>query len=281
MKEVGTVKKGLNDLNGSKWLLYSKSVWDDILPSSSEKTSHPAQFPVDIVRRLLHIFTHKKDIVLDPFLGSGTTLIACRSLQRYGIGIELNPDYVELAKSRLAYQTLDAATEQKIICTDSRELLDSPDLTRFLEKLDRKHVDFVVTSPPYWDVLHESHKKTVLPPGKHPQQYSDLKEDIGNIHDYDMFLDSLRQIFQQVYELLHPGKYCAIVTMDIRKKNIVYPLHSDIVDLMKSLRFSYQDVIIWNRDREYNYLRPMGYPTTFIINRIHEYILVFRKDRIK
>jgi len=278
MKEnIEAAKKRLNDLDGSKWLLYSKSVWDDIRASPSEKTHHPAQFPVALVQRLLRVFTHKKDLVIDPFVGSGTTLVACRVLKRYGIGIELNPEYVSLTRSRLADQTLDVITEQQVICADSRNLLKLTDLKQFMEKLGKKYVDFMVTSPPYWDVLHESHKKTVLPPEKRPLQYSEFEEDVGNIHDYCRFLETLTEIFKQVYDLLHPHKYCAIVTMDIRKKNKVYPLHSDIVDLMSDLGFSYQDVIIWNRDREYNYLRPMGYPTTFIVNRIHEYILIFRK----
>ena len=267
----------LNELDGSKWLLYSKSVWDDILPSPSEKTKHPAQFPVALVKRLLRIFTQKRDIVLDPFLGSGTTLIACRALQRYGLGVELNSEYVELTKSRLSYRTLDANIEQKVICADSRNLLELADLREFMARHEKEYVDFIVTSPPYWDVLHESRKKTVLPPEKHPFQYSELKQDIGNIHDYQTFLDSLREIFRQAYALLHLGRYCAIVTMDIRKGDKVYPLHSDLVNLMTDIGFSYQDVIIWNRDREYNYLRPMGYPTTFIVNRIHEYILIFRR----
>jgi DNA modification methylase len=67
--------------------------------------------------------------------------------------------------------------------------------------------------------------------------------------------------------------------MDVRKGSKVYPLHSDLIDVMTDIGFSYQDVIIWDRDREYNYLRPRGYPTTFIVNRIHEYILIFRKPK--
>ena len=277
MKNSGVTSNRLNDLDGSKWLLFSKSVWDDIVTSSAEKTEHPAQFPLALVRRLLEVFTRKDDVVLDPFLGSGTTLIACRSLQRYGIGVELSPDYVELTRSRLAFQTLDAPTEQLVLCADSRRLLQLIDINQYLEKIGKKCVDFAVTSPPYWDVLHESRKKTVLPREKHPTQYSDLDEDVGNIHDYEEFLDSLKDIFGQVFRLLQPNKYCVIITMDIRKGSKVYPLHSDIVDMMSSLGFSYQDVIIWNRDREYNYLRPMGYPTTFIVNRVHEYVLIFKK----
>jgi DNA modification methylase len=277
VKEI--LKKRLNDLDGSKWLLYSKSVWNDIRSSPSEKTEHPAQFPSALVRRLLEIFTHENDLVLDPFLGSGTTLLACRALKRYGIGVELNPDYIELTKSRLAYQTLDITTDQKAICADSRHLSKLPELRAFMEKNNKGHIDFMVTSPPYWDVLHESHKKTVLPREKHPLQYSELEQDLGNIHDYQRFLDSLKEVFNEVYVLLHPSKYCAIVTMDIRKGSKVYPLHSDLIEVMTDIGFRYQDVIIWDRDREYNYLRPMGYPTTFIVNRIHEYILIFRKPK--
>lgn len=278
MKNSGDTHNRLNDLDGSKWLLFSKSVWDDIVTSSADKTEHPAQFPFALARRLLEVFTRKNDVVLDPFLGSGTTLIACRSLQRYGIGVELNPDYVELTRSRLAFQTLDIPTEQLVLCADSRKLLQLNDINQYLEKVGKKYVDFVVTSPPYWDVLHESRKKTVLPREKHPAQYSDLDEDVGNIHDYKEFLSSLKDIFGQVFSMLKPNKYCVVITMDVRKGSKVYPLHSDIVDMMSSLGFNYQDVIIWNRDREYNYLRPMGYPTTFIVNRVHEYVSIFRKQ---
>ncbi len=266
-------------MDGAKWLLYSKSVWGDIWSSSADKTEHPAQFPATLVQRLLKIFTHKGDLILDPFLGSGTTLLTCRAMKRYGIGVELNPEYINLAESRLAYRTLDTTTEQKAICADSRYLSKLPELKAFMKRLSKEYIDFMVTSPPYWDVLHESRKKTVLPREKHPIQYSELEQDIGNIHNYQRFLESLRKIFNEVFVLLHPNKYCAIVTMDIRKRDKVYPLHSDLTNVMTDIGFSYQDVIIWNRDREYNFLRPMGYPTTFIVNRVHEYILLFRKPK--
>lgn len=277
MKKIS--KNRLNDLDGAKWLLYSKSVWGDIWSSSADKTEHPAQFPATLVQRLLKIFTHKGDLILDPFLGSGTTLLTCRAMKRYGIGVELNPEYINLAESRLAYRTLDTTTEQKAICADSRYLSKLPELKAFMKRLSKEYIDFMVTSPPYWDVLHESRKKTVLPREKHPIQYSELEQDIGNIHNYQRFLESLRKIFNEVFVLLHPNKYCAIVTMDIRKRDKVYPLHSDLTNVMTDIGFSYQDVIIWNRDREYNFLRPMGYPTTFIVNRVHEYILLFRKPK--
>lgn len=278
MPEVKVSKKHLNELNGSKWLLYSKSVWDDIITTSSEKTDHPAQFPISLVSRLLHIFTKRNDLVLDPFLGSGTTLVACRALKRFGVGVELNPDYVKLTKSRLSFQTLDAATEQLALCADSRHLLMLDELREFMGRVGKECIDFMVTSPPYWDVLHETHKKTVLPREKQPSQYSELNDDLGNILNYGDFILSLKEIFKAVYKILCPERYCAVITMDIRKGNRIYPLHSDIVRIMNEIGFSYQDVIIWNRNREYNYLRPMGYPTTFIVNRIHEYISIFRKQ---
>lgn len=273
--------RALNELLGREWLLKSKSVWQGITKREHEKTYHPAQFPVALIDELLSIFTKENDVVLDPLVGSGTTLVACRKNSRIGIGIDLNPEYVMLTNKRLK-ELLNGyvwrgTAEQHVICADARELSSNNELQEFLAKIGRKHIDFMVTSPPYWDVLHERHKKTVLSKDKHPQQYSYDSADLGNIDDYKDYLQALKGIFGEVYKLLSSGKYCVINVMDIRKGNKVYAVHADIIYLMEELGYEYQDLIIWNRDQEYNYLRPMGYPTTFIVNRVHEYLLIFRK----
>jgi DNA modification methylase len=271
----------LNKLNGKEWLLFSKSIWEGIYTPPSEKTEHPAQFPVALVSRLLNIFTSEKDIVLDPFVGSGSTLVACKENNRHGIGVDLNEKYVQITKDRLKQELLMGSLEQLVICGDSRKLGEFKELKDFLKKRNKETIDFMVTSPPYWDVLHERHRKTVLSKDRHPEKYSELKDDLGNIEQYDEFLSPLKQVFAEVYKLLGYKKYCVVVVMDIRKGSKVYPFHSHVISLMEEIGYSYQDLIIWNRDREYNFLRPMGYPTTFIVNKVHEYLLIFRKNGIQ
>jgi DNA modification methylase len=65
--------------------------------------------------------------------------------------------------------------------------------------------------------------------------------------------------------------------MDIRKNSTFYPFHSDLIKKMDEINFSLNDIIIWDRQKEYNRMRPLGYPYSFIVNKIHEYILIFKK----
>jgi site-specific DNA-methyltransferase (adenine-specific) len=67
----------------------------------NRKTGHPAPFPVELPRRCILLFSFADDIVLDPFLGSGTTLIAAALCGRRGLGIEIDERYCRIAKERL------------------------------------------------------------------------------------------------------------------------------------------------------------------------------------
>ncbi len=82
-------------------------VWD-IRPESATQVGHPAPFPVELPARLIQLYTYQDDLVLDPFMGSGTTLVAAASSNRRGVGYDIDPAYVELARARLA--DLDSST---------------------------------------------------------------------------------------------------------------------------------------------------------------------------
>ncbi|MXX63935.1 MAG: site-specific DNA-methyltransferase [Acidimicrobiia bacterium] len=76
-------------------------VWD-IPAESARRVGHPAPFPVELPRRLIHLYTYEDDLVLDPFMGSGSTLVAAHQTGRRGIGYEVDPEYVNLARERLS-----------------------------------------------------------------------------------------------------------------------------------------------------------------------------------
>jgi adenine-specific DNA-methyltransferase len=69
--------------------------------SSSERTSHPAQFPRKVINRIIQACSNKDEVVLDPFIGSGTTAIEALSLDRQVIGFEINADYCQIASDRI------------------------------------------------------------------------------------------------------------------------------------------------------------------------------------
>lgn len=273
IQEYGDIKKGdtprkrANELDGKAWLRYSVSVWSDIRKTKEETAlKHPAMFPVALARRLIECFTYSENaLILDPFAGVGSTLIAAKELGKDSIGIEISEEFVQIAEERIS-QILPFAgeTEVKVHTADSRELF---------QYVPPNAVDMVVTSPPYWDILLQ--KRTA--DNKQQRDYGDTEADLGKIRDYEKFLLELRKIFEQVYGVMKLGSYCCVIVMDLRKKNRFYPYHIDISQLMMDIGFIFDDTIIWDRAQEYNNLRPLGYPSVFRINKVHEFILIFQK----
>jgi len=269
---LGRKQSRANNLNGKEWTVYSISIWKDIRKASHEKNlEHPAMFPVMLVQRIIRCFTTTYDsVILDPFMGSGSTLVGACLLDRKGIGFEIYPDYIELAKQRLAFSTgrRDGSPAYKIYCEDSRKIG---------ALLGPESVDFCVTSPPYWNIL--SQRRTA--DNKVARDYGDSNIDLGRIEDYSDFVCALGKVFCEVHRVLKPGKYCVINVMDLRKGSRFYPFHSDLARELEKIGFVFDDMIIWDRSHEYNNLRPLGYPAVFRINKVHEYLLIFQKPKTK
>jgi DNA modification methylase len=284
-----------NDLDGAEWTRYSISVWSDIRKTSEEAAlKHPAMFPVMLAARLIRCFTRGPGgSVLDPFAGSGSTLVAARELGRSGIGFEVCDEYVELARGRVmpndggqsakseGRRASDRGEEEDHSTLDIRH---SPVSTvhrvsaaRIPEVLEAESIDFCVTSPPYWDILSQRRSAD----GKEVRDYGAASEDLSREPDYEAFVERLGAVFDGVYTVLKPGAYCVVNVMDLRKKSRFYPLHSDLAarlsDPARGGRFLYDDLIVWDRRADYNNLRPLGYPAVFRINKVHEFLLIFRK----
>lgn len=262
--------KRANQLDGKTWTRYSISIWSDIRKTPEEiESGHPAIFPVALVSRLIEIFTNAHDhIILDPFAGVGSTVVAAQLLGKEGIGIELSPEFSRKARRRC---------EQKSLFDNGqgRGIIHTANALNLLQFVEKNSVDLVVTSPPYWNVLSE--KRTA--DYKEIRDYGDEEADLGKIPDYREFLFKLKKVFTQVYLAMRNGAYCCIVVMDLRKKDKFYPFHSDIATFMQEIGFIYDDIIIWDRRQEYNNMRPLGYPSVFRVNKAHEFILIFQKPK--
>jgi len=85
-----------------QFMEWTKSVWS-ISPESARKVGHPAPFPVDLPYRLIQLYTYKGDIVLDPFMGSGSTAIAALKADRKYVGYEIDPLYIKLSDEKIAH----------------------------------------------------------------------------------------------------------------------------------------------------------------------------------
>ncbi len=263
-------KEKLNELDGRTWERYSISVWDIVKSREESKLGHPAMFPMELCQRLMEIYTKKGDVVLDPFMGSGSAIIVARDMERKGIGFDINPDFVELTKKRLSQQKLVhlGIEEPNIYCEDANNLL---------KHVKPSSVDLVITSPPYWNI----HTRKRTADYKEPRPYSSLEKDLGNIPNFSEFMKELKSIFSKVHSVLKDAKRCVIIVMDIRQGSQFIPFHIHISNMMAEIGFLLEDIIVWDRRKEYSNLRPLGYPYVFIVNKVHEYILIFKKNKVE
>ena len=269
-----------NLLDGRRWLQNSISVWSDIRKTAEEaRLGHPAMFPQMLCERLIETFLPPEGkLVLDPFAGSGSTVLAAQRMGKRGIGLELSEEYAALANARLASGgrkpsggSEEPAGLHRPLATES--VVHRASAGELPSLVGRESVDLCITSPPYWNILNQRRTADY----KSVRHYGNLDGDLGTIEDYEAFLDSLATVFAAVLVTLRPGAYCCVIVMDLRKKNRFFPLHSDLASRLVSIGYLYDDLIVWNRQAEYNNLRPLGYPSVFRVNKVHEFVLLMQK----
>ena len=269
------IRNTLNDLTGKEWLLLTKSFWEtESSVLDKESYNHPAPFMVEDIKKLISMFTKKGMTVLDPFVGSGTTLIASNLLGRKGIGVDLNSDYQELYQSRIS--KIDVVDESRYIVGDSAVVLD-----------DIGEIDYIVTSPPYHNILRNTTKGTRNNNGKNYRMsardgieyYSDHPNDLGNFDDYKDFLEALKIIMEKAFEHLKEKKYATIIISDftVNKKEVC--VQADIVKMMQEIGFEFVGTTVLFQPVKPLY--PFGYPYAYKINHHHQNIINFRKCPIK
>lgn len=284
-----------NSLDGKRWLQNSISVWSDIRKSPEElRLKHPAMFPAALGTRLMESFLPSgSQTVLDPFAGIGSTLVAAAQLGKQAIGLELSPEFVAVAvnrpdgpraagpnaparrgkQARLRFEPVEPAGGDASGKGLGQTVIYNASATDLLQYVPEDSIDLCVTSPPYWDILNQ--RRTA--DSKAVRHYGNLQHDLGIIADYGEFLSALTNIFGDVLRVLKPGAHCCIVVMDLRKKNRFYPFHSDLAARLQAVGYEFDDLIIWNRQAEYNNLRPLGYPAVFRVNKVHEFVVLMRK----
>lgn len=265
----------LNDLTGKDWLKLTKSfLFSEKCAADKDAYAHPAPFLIKDVEKMISLFTKEKMLVLDPFMGSGTTAIAASNLNRRVIGIDLNQDYINLAFERFSNNKIDTSCIQ-YICGDS-----------FIELDKIEKVDYIVTSPPYHNILKNNSKglrKDMTSKGFRSgsrigvEYYSDERNDLGNQETYQEFLMLFQKIMKKAYDKLNDNKYCSIIISDftVEKKEVC--VQGDIVKIMQEIGFEFVGTIVLLQDNKPLY--PFGYPYAFKINHHHQNIINFRKKK--
>jgi len=280
-------KNGLNDLTGKEWIKFTKS-WKIYKPKprDNEEIQHPAKFPLQMIKEHIKFFTHENDWVIDPFLGTGTTLEACRATNRKGLGVELISKYAEIARNKIKQKGLQdfsgSPNRYIIIEGDIREKLRQKTLLNDYGPTNKKF-NYCITSPPYWNMLKKSRGGVKSLQKQREEKgldtsYSDENNlDLGNIEDYDLFLKELSDVFIKLSGFLNSGAYLTVVIQNIRDKDgKMKPLAWDLGrKIGKSDKYILKQERLWLQNDKP--LGIWGYPSEYVSNVHHHYCLNFKR----
>lgn len=229
------------------WSFPERGAW------ATHRSDYRGNFAPQIARNIIEMYSEPGEFVLDPMVGSGTTLIEARLLHRDALGIDINPTAVDLSKQALKF---DHATEseQRVKLGDARRL----------NMLQNESVDLILTHPPYLDIVTYSDGK--------------IPEDLSTFGDVDKFCDEIEKVAFELYRVLKPNRHCAILIGDTRKAKHYVPLSYHVMQRFLSVGFALKEEIIKAQHncshtrRWESRARAMKF---YLI--AHEHLFVFRK----
>jgi len=273
-----TFRNRLNDLDSKSWLKFQKSWFiHNPPPRRKDVVRHPAKYPETLAQEFIDFFTKRGQVVLDPMVGTGSTIVAALRAGRHSYGIELNPVYAGIARQVII-------EERTLLGEAGAELTaevitgNAANITDHIFDNQIPIIDYVITSPPYWDMLHARGAK-IQKRRRESQDldvtYSDDPNDLGNIADYDDFLKSLTSIYSALKDFIRPRAYMTIIVKNIKKEGKIYPLAWDLARLLKNT-YTLKDEKIWCQDNQR--LAPYGFGNAWVSNTFHHYCLQFRND---
>lgn len=269
----------LSCITAKQWILNQIGVWEFRYEERDirDKKQHPATFPISMAKRVIEQFTHVGELVLDPFVGSGTTLVAAQDLARNAIGFDLKQEYIDLSLKRISQQSILSdmvyKCNQKAICDDAREI------NKYLHE---GTVKCVITSPPYANLLNRERKNKSRRGDKRNnnqlgviEQYSQDPRDLGILNSSD-FENAIEEVFTSIKPLLAPKAHCILNITDAWIDGKRAPLHINVIKAMESAGYQFRNTIIWDRRNIVNQIGIFGWPSSYItMGTTFEYILDF------
>ncbi len=249
-------------------------------PRKPNEILHPAKYPETLIEEFIKLFTREGDNVFDPMVGTGSTVVAATRAGRNGYGIDLNPEYVKIARERV-----EAENQLQLFETypRSKTLIVQGDSTKLnnINEFKGHRFQYAVTSPPYWSMLKNpgSENQRARRKKNLPLVYSQDKRDLGNISDYHKFICTLESVYNQVADKLEDNGYLTIVLKNVKKKHVVYPLAWDLAIRLsgENGRYDYVGNTLWCQDDVG--LKPFAVGIHWVSNTLHQYCLHFKKRK--
>ena len=266
----------INCLDAKNWMKNQVAIWEFHYGKRDirDKATHPAVFPIGLPKKCIELFTHKGELVLDPFVGIGTTLLAARDSERNAVGFDLSEKYIIYINELRLADELPFFTSSQIAIVD--------DANNINNYLNESTVSLSVTSPPYANMLNRKRKnKSIrgdLRKNKHydtVQQYSNDPRDLGTM-DPKTFAKALAAIYKKLLPIHKPKAHCVINITDLWWENKRVPIHLYVIEEMEKVGYEFRNTIIWDRRNLVNGAGIFGWPNNYItLGTTFEYILDF------
>ena len=261
-------------LTAKEWLKNQLGVWQFTYEKRDvrDKSIHPATYPIALPRRVIEQFTHQGELVLDPFVGSGTTLVAAQDANRNAVGFDLSTNYVELSSQRVK--------ENLGLLSQATQLAVHADAHSIPQYFQPESVSLVVTSPPYANLLNRKRKNKSRRDRKNDQlgkveQYSQDARDLGTM-TLERYTTSMGDIFEGLLPLLRPKAHCVVNVPDMWWENERITIHVSLIEELRRRGYELRNIIIWDRTNIVNRIGIFGWPSNYITMGVtFEYLLDF------
>lgn len=234
--------------------LESTSVWS--FPERGHWATHSSKYrgnwAPQVARNIILLYSQEKDIVLDPMVGGGTTMIETKILKRRGIGFDIHPEVVDLASNACNFDIQCEIYEPQINIGDAR----------YLKEVSDCSIDLIATHPPYMDIVRYGNR--------------DVEGDLSRINNLQEFCEQISLVAKTFWRVLKPGKYCAVLMGDTRRHRYFVPLAFNVMQVFLKTGFILKEDVIklqhncsatryWNaQDKDFLLI-------------VHEHLFVFRK----
>ena len=265
----------INCMTAKEWLTSQLGVWQFIYEKRDirDKNIHPATFPISLAKKVISLFSHEGELVVDPYVGSGTTLVAAQDLNRTCLGFDLKKEYIEICNNRLTQQNAFNSCQQIPIEDDARNIN---------QYLPKQSITLIFTSPPYSNLLNRERKNKSRRDRDNGQlnkieQYSQDERDLGT-YSAEKWTLAMGDIFENLLPLMKDKGHCVINVPDFWWENKRITLHISLTEELRRRGLELRNIIIWDRTNIVNNIGIFGWPSNYItMGTTFEYLLDFWK----
>ena len=240
---MGWEPKDFKEETTTIWSFPQRGNW------ATHRNSYRGNWSPYVPRNLILRYTKPGDWILDQFMGSGTTLVEAKLLNRNAVGIDINPQTLCLANENISFNTTNKS-KIYIFHGDARNL-------KFIKN---SSIDFVCTHPPYENII----------------KYSSNIDGYLSLQINEVFWESMRKVALESYRVFRSGKYCAIMMGDKRYKGNVVPLGVNAMQIFLKAGFNSKEIIIKQQHNCASSMKWQNRSNKFLL-LAHEYIFVFYK----